>query len=286
MTEVIKKFSLDNLPPELVSADEIPENKSKRWMLVGPPGSGKTELYCTLPGNTLVYCFDPNAAETLRGHKHVKAYQVPPERRPFSLTTLRGASRNYVSQFDANYEPAQYSAWEETFQRHHDDGVFDLFDNIGIDSLTSMQYSLMAMVLFLNNRSARMPEQDDYGPVIHTFTMIWQSLTELAGKNIFCTAHEEFVKDDKSGVVSYMPLLYGKMRSRLPILFTDIVRTEVDDGRFLMHLLSDSRHRYGRSSIRGVTPDIDWTIEPEDWGKTDVQSIGLGGLLSGKYRAS
>lgn len=277
--------NLPDLPPELQSAATAASSGKKRFLIIGPPGSGKSVLTSTLPGTTLSYLLDPNAIESLRGkgREHIAVWEAPQDQRSFALMTLKSSAPNYIPQGRRQEEPKKYAAWEETFQRHLESGVLSKFDNVGLDGLTSLQYSMMDMIAYLNNRSGRMPEQDDYGPVIHTFMMIWQTMTELPNKSIFCTAHEEIFKDERSGIITYAPLLYGKMKGRLPMLFTDILRCEVEDGRYLLHTISDSRHRYVRCSFRGVPPVIDWTIE--NWDKTDPRTVGLGGLLAGKYKA-
>src|SRR5580765_2220579 len=52
---------------QMPNAKDTDLNPTKRILLVGPTGSGKTAQIWTLPGKRFAYIFDPNSLSTLKG---------------------------------------------------------------------------------------------------------------------------------------------------------------------------------------------------------------------------
>ena len=249
-----------------------------RVLLIGGPGSGKTTLLRTLPGKTFVYAFDPNCVRSLRGAENIEYEAFLPGLLNLGVKTLSSSSRDDKGQ---HASVDAYLAWEKDFETKINKGYFDSFDNICLDSCTSLADIIMDRVQFLNGRLGKHPEQADWTAQMATFVNVFRTLTSM-NKVLVATAHSELRQEDDTGLMRYQPLFTGRLRIRVPLLFSDVLGTEsdVDRGKKSYSILTvgDRRHQYIRCSIPGIDPVLDTTIE--DWTHQACQSQGLGKLLS------
>lgn len=247
------------------------------FLLIGGPGSGKTTQYRTLPGKTFVYFFDPNAAASVRGASNIDYAEFLPDRLDINVKPL--AARKTADKHFKAFEPVTYIEWEQHLEAALDQGFFDNYDFIGIDSMTTFGDCVMDRVLWLNGRLGKHPEQADWTSQMTTFQNVFRTLASL-GKTIVCTAHNEVREDALTKRIFYQPVLTGRLRTRIPLLFSNIFRTEADrdaegNAEFVFHTVADKMHQYVRTSFRGLSPAEDATIR--DF--TRPQDFGLGALL-------
>jgi len=253
------------------------------FLFVGHPGSGKSTLYRTLPGRGFLYIFDPNCLASLEG-MDVEYEIFSPDLLDINVHPLAAKTRDgkdiSPDRVVKAKEPRAYVEFERMFEDHLETGFLEEFSWVGTDSFTTFSDAVMDRVMWLNGRFGKQPEQDDWSAQMMTIQMVARSITHR-NKMYVATAHEEFVKDKTTAVISVQPWLTGKLKVRLPLLFSNIYRCVSDDGHYYIQTTPHKMYKYMRSSIKGLEDEIEVTI-PFDKVKQDFvnpQSHGIGKLL-------
>lgn len=246
-----------------------------RFLVLGDTGSGKTTQFLTLPGKKFAYLFDSNALLTLRGHD-VDYEEFLPDQLNLSVHSL---SKDKGGDKTTAYKSDMYRQWEKDFDDRVSSGFFDPYDVIGMDSATTLLDLIMDRVLTINGRAGQWPQQDDYGPQMMTFTNICRTLTSM-GKTIYMTGHLEYKQDELTKRIYRQPMMTGRLRSKIPLLFSDIFLAEADsDGKgntiYKFQTVKDRMNTAVRTSFRGLEAFEDVTL---DWNKP-LENQGLGRLL-------
>lgn len=259
----------------MANAKNAHETSTHKVLLLGDTGSGKTTQLLTLPGRTFAYLFDPNAILSLRGFD-IEYEEFLPDRLNLSVKSLsKGKGDNTT-----NLPSQIYLEWEKDFDNKMRTGYFDSFDNIALDSATTFLDLIMDRMLTINGRAGSWPQQDDYGPQMQVFTNVCRTLMSL-NKTIFMTGHLETKKDELVQRIFRQPMMTGRLRTKIPLLFSDIFVCEAEnDGRgnvkHKFQTVPDRITTTVRTSLKKVEPFEDVTI---DWNKP-VVGQGLGGLLA------
>jgi len=258
------------------SAKDAHRQEAESFLLLGPPGSGKTAQLLTLPGRTFVYEFDPAGINTLKG-SNIDYLEFLPDRQRLEPVLLDKASRAHAGKRGV-IEPKAYSNWEADFEARLDAGFFDDYDNIGFDSLTTFADALMDQILWMQGRPGQFPGQDDYGPQMTAIRNVFRTLTAL-DKTLVVTGHEETIQDETTKRILTVPLVTGKLKVRLPLLFSEIFhcecRSTAKDALFVIQTRPDRMNPNVRCTIQGLEMYEDVTIK--DWSKPE--QYGLGRIL-------
>ena len=257
------------------SAKEIPHGNEK-ILAVGPGGAGKTAGFLTLPGRKFIYLFDPSATATLRGHD-VDYELFTPDILNLNAVTLKAGVADTKTR---PQEPTTYVDWETDFEAKLREGFFDDYDVIGLDSMTTFSDIVMDRIMYLNGRFGKWPEQADWTATMNTIKNALRTLTSISGKTIYVTAHIEFKQEENSGRMMNVLSLIGRLRNSLPLLFSEIWQFfgDTDDKgkqRYYIRTASDRHSPYIRSTLRGLLPVEDVTIE--NW--EHPERYGLGALI-------
>lgn len=248
-----------------------------KFFVLGDTGSGKTSQFLTLPGKKFAYLFDANAILSLRGHD-VDYEEFLPDRLNLSVKSLSKAKGGDSTTSHMN---EVYLEWERDFDERISDGFFDEYDAICLDSATTLLDLIMDRILTINGRAGSWPNQDDYGPQMVTFTNIVRTLAAL-GKTIYMTGHLEMKQDQLTQRIFRTPILTGKLKGKIPLLFSDVMIAEAEnDGRgnigYKLQTVPDRMTTCVRTSFKpplepfeDVTLDFDKPLEEQ----------GIGYLLS------
>lgn len=259
----------------MANARDAVQTAARKFLLLGDTGGGKTTQILTLPGKKFMYLFDPNAILSLQGHD-VEYEEFLPDRLNLSVKSLTKGKGDTTTSF----QNALYIEWEKDFDTKIKSGFFNNIDVIGFDSATTLLDLIMDRVLTVNGRSGQWPQQDDYGPQMLSFQNICRQLTAL-GKTVIMTGHLEMKQDELTKRIFRTPMLTGRLKTKIPLLFSDIYVCYADnDGRgvskHLLQTVPDRTTTFVRSTIKGLNPNEDVTI---DWKKNPVGQ-GLGGLIA------
>lgn len=259
----------------MANAKNAAESSTRKYLLLGDTGAGKTTQLLTLPGKKFAYLFDPNAILSLQGHD-VEYEEFLPDRLNLSVHSLSKGKGDSTT----NYASKLYVEWEKDFDAKIKSGFFNDVDVIAFDSITTFLDLIMDRVLTINGRAGQWPQQDDYGPQMQTFTNVCRQLMAL-GKTIFMTGHLETKKDEVVGRIFRGPMMTGRLRTKIPLLFSDIFICEAEnDGRgnvkHKIQTVPDRITTAVRTSMKGLAAFEDVTI---DFDKP-LEKQGLSKLLA------
>jgi len=270
------------------NAKDYHKSAAPKFLALGDTGGGKTSGFLTLPGKKFAYLFDPNAIETLRGFD-VDYEEFLPDDLSLKLTSLSKDTQKKLTKNqkpDASSGAQLYWDWEKEFEDKLASGFFDSYDAIMIDSYTTLSDMVMDGILAINGRPGTWPNQDDYGPQMLTITNISRTLASM-GKTIYCTGHIETVKDDVLGSIITQPMLTGRLRKKLPLLFSEILLFDAmtdakGQTKYTVQTRPDRRAKTIRCTLTGSNLHEDVTI---DWDRDPVGQ-GVGGLYKDKLKGS
>lgn len=242
---------------------------------VGSTGSGKTSGFLTLPGKKFIYIFDPNALATLRGH-NVEYEAFLPEHLDLDAVTLKANTRDNLSKAPT---PITYIEFERHIEEGMETNYFDQFDNIGLDSITTLQDVVMDRIMHLNGRFGKQPEMTDYVATTNTIIKIFRTLLSF-NKLVYITGHIEYKQEEITSKMLNVMDFIGRLRRRLPILFSEVWLSYGDPDKedkmhYFVRTQQDRYNPYLRCSSRFINPIEDVTI---DWDKP-LEGQGVGGLL-------
>jgi len=258
------------------NAKDLKTSNKHLFFILGPTGSGKTTQFLTLPGRKFMYLFDPNAVNSIAGHD-VDFEQFLPDRLNLAVSSLKKGLGDRPSRAVTNNA---YIEWERDFEKRLSEGFFNTYDAIAFDSCTTLLDMIMDRVLTINGRPGQWPNQDDYGPQMNTFTNIVRTATSL-GKTVWFTGHVEPRKDEITGRLFNSPLLTGRLKSKLPLLFSDIYIAEATSDRegrvkYTLQTVPDKMNPLARCSLRGLAPWQDVTLNMNK----PLEGQGLGKFLT------
>lgn len=262
------------------NAQSLTNQVNHRILALGPTGSGKTTQLLTLPRPVFAYIFDPNASLSLRG-QDIDYLEFLPAHLPMAVRpTAKDAKK------DASTAPVAeaYRAFEQDFDQRLREGFFDKYNTIAMDSVTTLLDLIMDRVLQLNGRAGQWPEMQDYPSQMMAFMSICRTLTGL-GKTIYMTGHLLTDKDELTQRIYRQPLMTGRLREKIPLLFSDVLVCDVlvdkdNQVSYRVQTVPDRLTPSVRTCIKGLEAFEPVTI---DWTKP-VIGQGLGGILNWESR--
>lgn len=258
------------------NAKDATVSDQHKILLVGGPGVGKTSQVITLPGKKFLYAFDPNVVASIRGHDVEYEEFVPSiDDLDLSVKTLK---KDVGDKTTRKVQPKTYLRWEEDFERRVEEGFFNSVDWLILDSFTTWSETIMDRVQFLAGRLGKHPEQADWTSQMATITNVFRVITNLPC-NFLCTAHSEIKMNDDTKKVYGQIMMTGRLRLRLPLLFTEIFACHcTSDAKGIGYQIQtrpDRENPVVRSSIPGLDMFEDMTIQD----MSRPQDFGIGALL-------
>jgi hypothetical protein len=249
---------------------------AKKGMLVGPPGSGKSRLVGTFPGKTMVFAFDPAAIDVYNDLDHVYIEEYPIDSIDLGVTAKRenAAIANKIG----DKSPKAYTKFESDLRDFIGKSMWADFQNVVIDSATTLEAAERDYVMYVNNTFGHVPKLDDHNLTANQTLKLVRILTALPITTIF-VVHDSLLQDTESKKFLNQLLLTGKSNRRhLPALFNHILRTEVDEAvmngtkvtKYFLLTKSNKQNPYIRTSFKNLDAKIDVTIgdflKPQDYG--------------------
>lgn len=258
----------------IINAASLEQDLYHNIILVGQAGGGKSKLAATLPGRSLVFMFDPSALAAYRGYKHVDTIKYDingVNLQAYSLS--KDANKKVLRSVSAVKVPQAYNQFDKDFNDLLKSGDVDNYDNLIIDSTTTVQDHIMDVVLYMNGRLGHAPQQDDYPAQMNTTQKVFRWMTSLPINTVFIM-HDTLNKDEISGKIEYTPLITGKLKGKLPNLFNHYLRCFAKPSgkgvRYMIQTVPDHQVQGCRTSFTGLDPKHDVTIEdlsrPQDYG--------------------
>jgi hypothetical protein len=266
---------------EVHNSQDVTDQREPCVLVVGGIGVGKTTQFLTLEGKKFMYCFDPGSREALKdGPVDCVEFIADHEDLDLSVQTLKKEGGVTVRDKPRKkLEPKTYIRWEADFNERIEKKFFEPYRWIGVDSSTTFLEIIMDRVLFLNNRLGKHPEQPDWTAQMNLFKHICRVLTEMENCALYLTAHVETMKNEVTGRTYGQIIMTGKLRTRIPLLFSHIYALDCGKGKdgvaYTLQTFPDRDNPVVRTTMHGLPQFIDVTI---DYDKPLIGQ-GLGGLL-------
>ena len=92
---------------------------------------------------------------------------------------------------------------------------------------------------------------------------------------VYITAHDTLIQDDLTKKIVNELVLTGQLKTRIPMLFSDILKFQCEDEKFSMLTQPDRYNVKVRRSLPNLDAVMDVTIK--DFG--EPQNFGLGRLM-------
>lgn len=267
------------------NAKDAELTNTKRILMLGKTGSGKTAQIWTLPGKKFVYIFDPNTLSTIRGLDIEYAEFMPDvlEMDAMLKGFNKGAMDDKLPTKTSKREPTAYIDWVSDLNKRVEEKYFESFQWLIFDSTTFISRAIMSRQLYINNRYGGLSDRADYRVVGDKIAELFSTINTMP-LNIYATGHLQSYEDEKTSKVETKINLPGQARTILPLVFTDIFMTTTDEGgpkgevRYLIRTQPEARGFQDiRTSMRGLKALEDVTIGT--WGDGSVR-YGIGKLLS------
>lgn len=189
----------------------LEKRKNERYqaLIYGDKGTGKTKLLATARLPVFVDSFDPGGMLSLR--EEIK--------RGIVVADVRWESEDPKN-------PTVFQEWQEVFKERVKNGWFEQFATYSIDSLTTFSQCIMNYVLKKRGKPGGIPST---GAGADNDYVLQMNLLENALALIFnlpcdviVTAHPEAEKDELIGKIFIGPMITGKAKVRIPLLFSEL----------------------------------------------------------------
>ena len=205
------KITFDDLQQ---SYEQNRQNDYINLLALGHFGTGKTLSTLTFPRPLVVHNFDPGGTES------ISQWAENPEKDV------------YVQDFsvDKPGSPRAYKDWDQQFQQMIRQDFFEGVGTFVLDSLTSLSESVMREQLRKAGRIGETPRLRDYQIQMATLTDIIQLATGLPCHFVL-TSHIELERDEVSGKQETVPLVTGKLSTKIPTQFDEAYVYDVSSGR-------------------------------------------------------
>lgn len=262
--------SLD-VKEELQQVQEMYQDRSQNeyvnFLGLGDYGTGKTYSLRTMPRPMLIHSFDPGGTDAID-------FLVEDED-----TAIYADTRFEAHDAD---NPKAYRRWDNQFQDLYGSGFFEGIETFVIDSLSGLNEAIMREVLAKDGRAGEPPHKRNYQIQMLTLQDIVGMLVDLPC-HTFMTAHLELQKDEVSGRMETVPLVTGKLRTKLPTQFNEVwcyTTSQNSKGtQYQVKLAPDGFYKARSRMASGNTlPDTiddqeEFTREVEDGRVIDFQKI-------------
>lgn len=178
------------------------ENTRIKGLLLGPSGGGKTTLAVTLPGKLLLIDLD-NRAESVIGFPNVEIIDChdPNPDSPKACTKIQNILKEL---------------WDQVTR--------DRFSYAGviIDGLSALNRVYMNWALLLDPGVGlgNTPARQHYNPQMFGITRLIQGALPLPC-HVVLTAHLRMFEDKTSGVLEWLPNMYGNTRTEICAWFNE-----------------------------------------------------------------
>ena len=270
------------------NALDLKEDIPHRIFAIGPIGTGKSTGFLTLPGKKkFVYIFDPSGASAYRGYD-VDYEEFLPTKLNFTVEKRPkgGGTEKDVPSQQTRIQAYAYAQWEAHFMDSLDEGFFDQYDLIGLDSITTFLDIALDDIGARAGRLHYPPEIGDYNVAKIQISRTFRALSAL-NKPIYIIGHTMYRQNEKTMKVLNEILIPGDLQVRAPMLFSSVLYFNYsmqgsEKKLFTVQSTKDRENENLKTDIRGLSSIQDVTIT--DWSATAIQKQGLGKFIAADIR--
>lgn len=187
---------------------ESASNSRMNALILGRFGKGKTFSTRTAPAPILIHSFDPGGSKGL-------------------IDDIRSGRVIVDSSFESESRtsPNAFANWEKTFRKMKADGTFEYIGTYVIDSITTFAESMLYHIVAKAGRPGTIPQLQDY---LVQIEMLKAIIKEIAGLpcHFIALGHIIVDKDETTGKMETFPMVTGKLKEYLPLLFDEVYIAE------------------------------------------------------------
>lgn len=221
-----------------------------QFLIYGPSGSGKTYSLRTARTPLWIDSFDPGGSTALND----------------MVADGRAIVVNEYENEDAKH-PTAFKLWDENFDKLEKANVFERIGTYVLDSATTWAQAALNEVMKRAARAGGVPQQNDWYPQMVLMEAAIKRMMSLPCDIVFI-CHDDILKDEITGKVMRAPLLTGKARKRIPLLFSEIyyadVRRTPKGSEYVWQMRKDSTND-ARSRMAGLPGVKVEDFEPQDF---------------------
>lgn len=221
-----------------------------RLLIYGTSGSGKTYSLRTAKTPLWIDSFDPGGSTALND-------------------MVQNGSAVVITEYeneDAKH-PSAFKLWDDNFDKLESANVFEKVGTYVLDSATTWAQAVLNEVLKRSGRAGGVPQQNDWYPQMTIMEAAVKRILSLPCDVVFI-CHDDVLKDELTGRVMRAPLLTGKSRKRIPLLFSEIyfadVRRTPKGNNYVWQMRKDATNE-ARSRLAGIPGSVIEDFEPQDF---------------------
>lgn len=186
---------------------ENTSDENINYFIFGPSKVGKTTLLATARRPVYIFQFDPGGSRVEGLRKGIKEGWIIVDSR---------------YEQDDPKDPKKWDLFTKDVKTKKKTGFFDHVGTVVVDSLTTMNKVAMNHVLSQAKRAGTHPYQQDW-PIQMAYVYNLITLLLQTNCDTIFLAHDDLQKDELTGAITYEPLVSGKHRRQLPILFDELL---------------------------------------------------------------
>lgn len=213
-------------------------------------GMGKTSFICTGKRPILIDSFDP------RGTVVVETL--------YADLIKKGDILIRTFWDESSKAPTEYLRWERQWMDDVNNDFLSLFGTYAIDSATTFIDALSYVTAKKRDRKDGQLAIQDYIPIYNNLKDIIKQ-TSSQSCDFILTAHLVMTQDDLTGVVRAEMDTYNKLKSQIPLLFTEkyVLLTKKTSSGLEYQLLTQDQARYRASTQLGAGGRLDAIEKPD-----------------------
>lgn len=221
-------------------------------IIYGDKGSGKTRILKTARKPVFVDSFDPGGALVLRDEIEAGTIIVDTK-----------------WEIEDPSKPTTFAEWDRVWHERRKEGFFDYFATYALDSMTTWSICAMNEVLRKRGRAGSTPQTGAGNDNDYVLQMLYIE-NALAGMfslpcDLIVTAHPDADKDETTGKIFVGPLITGKAKLRIPLLFDELyyAKSEATKDSVKYSLLTKLTSTFKASSRLSDKGQLDMYEDPD-----------------------
>jgi hypothetical protein len=149
------------------------------------------------------------------------------------LLSVRGRDIEYETYQDKSVtRPDAFEKFNQRLEEMHTalQGGHLPFQTIVLDSITTMQESMLRSIQYANRTLGKQTTLQEWGMLVGKMEDVLYRISSL-NVHMVTIAHEQIVQDELSSEIMILPLIVGKkLPDRLPLWFDEVYHSRVDRG--------------------------------------------------------